>query len=769
MKLSFKDFSIRKKLILMMVFTSGLAIFVATAGLMFEERQAQFEHKQMDVQMSARMIAYNIGAALVFHDDNSAHELLQALQTDPDILAANLFDQEGKLFSSYRKEQTSSQPATAVADDDTFEVIQPITLGDEAIGHLQIVAGKEGVQLAITKHASIIFSIAFISLLFSVVVALWVQRFISRPVTRIANKMQRVTAGEDYSLRVDWHSNDELGELAKNFNAMLAQVEIRDVQLARQHEVLELKVQERTEQIRDGIEKLQRAEHSLNQIMQAMSQTGEAVLILNPQGDVEYLNDSCMALSGHSEQELRQTPGLLFNRKKLDEVWSKVVLGDNWKQEVTCSKKDGSKYFCLMSLSPITDDFGRVEQVVVILRDLSDREALEDQLRQSQKMESVGVLVGGIAHDFNNLLAGIVGNLELAKIDADNPEVAKVWLDQIEAISFRASETIAKLLAFARKNTVQMEITQLSVFLGDLNHLAKLGVSKAVELNIDCGDDDIWVNADTHQLQQVILNLLNNAAYAVEMHEMNTQPRVELSITKEVPNQLLRKRFPSLRKEEYAVIRVSDNGMGISQEHINRIFEPFFTTKPEGEGTGLGLSMAYGMTQRHGGAMDVESRHGKGTDFFMYLPMVEAHENHQLKAKESASEAIKGNGELVLLADDEELIRDFAANALKRLGYNVLVAQDGVEAMSLFQKNHREIDMVVLDLVMPQQGGIATAQQIQQLAPELPIMFVSGYDLNSSMDSMENFKDYTVLQKPYRLYDFASALQTHLVRGEGVR
>ncbi len=759
----FRNFSMRNKLLFMMVCTSGIAIFIATIGFMYNERVFHETAKRQDVKTSAQMIAYNIGASLVFNDRTSAKELLSSLRSDPDIIDAKLYDRNDLLFASYSQEGFNDDLLTEKRDIlDTFEINQTVILDQIKVGRVQLTVSEAGIQHAIKENIGVILVLALISILTSLLFAFWMQRLISGPILKVTDKMRLVTKEQDYAQRVDWQSSDELGLLADNFNLMLEQVELRDDKLARHQEILEKTVDERTQQLKAGIEELQKAEDSLNQIMQAMRQTGEAVLILNTNGKVDFINPVYLELTGYSREELEADPLVLLRLENIEEIWSKVLLGDSWKEEFECSKKDGSNFPCLLSLSPITNSSGETNQVVVILRDYSDREALEGQLRQSQKMEAVGVLVGGIAHDFNNLLAGIIGNVELAQLDIDNPEAAKKWLAKIESISFKAAETIAKLLAFARKDTVNMEAVSLTASLNEVEHLVRIGVPERIELKFDAGTHDSWVSADNHQLHQMLLNLINNGVYAVDRKGGDEPPLVEVSITQTVPDSKLRSRFSTLRKEKYARISVRDNGAGIAKVHLNKVFEPFFTTKPEGEGTGLGLSMAYGMAQSHGGAMYVKSKCGVGSEFIILLPLVTAPMKALDHVVTLAPAEFRGRGELVLIADDEALVRDSASSILLRLGYRVLVASDGIEAVELFKDYREQIHIVILDLVMPHQGGAMTAQQIKQHAPDIPVLFVSGYDLNSSRDEFDGLQDYTLLKKPYRLNELGKVLRSHL-------
>jgi len=379
---------------------------------------------------------------------------------------------------------------------------------------------------------------------------------------------------------------------------------------------------------------------------------------------------------------------------------------------------------------------------------------MERQFNQAQKMEAIGTLVGGIAHDFNNTLAGIVGNLYLAKQGATTlPDVVEK-LDRIEVLSLRSSETVKNLLAFAHKTHLETAPVGLGSFIKEAIKLNRVSVPESVNLTYHVSDEDLTVNGDVTQLHQVLLNLINNAFHATEgMAEQNISVSVERFNADE---QFLQKH--AVASGHFARIAVSDNGRGIAADVIEHIFEPFFTTKEVGKGTGLGLAMVYGSIKSQHGIIEVESEPGCGATFNVFLPLIENEEGVDFA---SSDDPVQGQGESILLADDEEGLLVATCEVLESLGYRVFSAADGQQAVSLYREKREEIDLVILDVVMPRLGGIMAAQQIREIDPAARVVFVTGYDEKSFSGGGEELH-HPVIHKPYAIEELSLLIRQQL-------
>ncbi|MDX8412017.1 MAG: PAS domain S-box protein [Mariprofundaceae bacterium] len=491
-------------------------------------------------------------------------------------------------------------------------------------------------------------------------------------------------------------------------------------------------------------------EEKLHKLSMAVEQAGESVVITNADGYIEYVNPAFTEITGYTVDEvIGKTPAVLKSGKQdanfYREFWNTISGGHVWHGTLIDKRKNGSFYPALLSVSPIINDTGVITHYIGIQQDMTERSMLEEKFQQAQKMEAIGTLVGGLAHDFNNLLAGMMGNLYLAKCKAEAlPEVTS-RLKKVEELGFRGAALIAQLLTFARKGEVKMVDFPLVSFVKEAYKLAKMSVPENIDLQARFADKDLAVNGDPVQLQQVIMNLLNNARDAVAGAQ---SPRIMLELSRFEADDAFSSAHTEVSATSFAHIRVSDNGTGISEEYLDKVFEPYFTTKETGKGTGLGLAMAYGAVRMHGGIFSVESEPGQGAAFHVYLPLIERSSTD--KPSVAAEEVMPGRGETILLADDEEHVRQSCCDVLKDIGYEVVAAHDGEQAMRIFSAYKKKIDLLILDVVMPKLGGIDVARMIRQIEPRIPIVYVTGYSKGGTT-GVKNEPYSNVLIKPFHV------------------
>ncbi|MDQ6967652.1 MAG: ATP-binding protein [Mariprofundaceae bacterium] len=496
----------------------------------------------------------------------------------------------------------------------------------------------------------------------------------------------------------------------------------------------------------------------IRKLSSALAQAGESIMITDRAGVIEYVNQAFTTITGFSREEaLGQTPRMLKSGLQDDvfyeKLWKKISCGEVWDSKIVDRKKDGSFYPAMLMISPIFDEQREIIGFIGIQQDLSAYEDLEAKFIQAQKMEAIGTLVGGIAHDFNNSLAGITGNLYLVQRDLEDRPKALKRLKRVEVLSFRAAGIIQQLLTFARKSIVSMNPMVISLFLKETIKIHKVTLPENIQLIVDIKKSDMNVKADINQLQQVIVNLINNARDAVcEAPE----PSITIKLEHFLADSSFSEKHAVGISSEFACISIIDNGEGIQEKDLEHIFEPFFTTKDVGKGTGLGLAMAYGAIGLHKGVIDVESNTDTGTCFRIYLPVLKAAEGKTILDDDALH--VQGNGEFILLVDDEETIVDVGKDVLEALNYQVLVGRNGYEAIEMYKTHGDKIKLIVMDIVMPRLGGVDAASAIHEINPEAEIIFSSGYDRSQTLMNQKLPEHCLFISKPFTISALSSAI-----------
>jgi len=420
---------------------------------------------------------------------------------------------------------------------------------------------------------------------------------------------------------------------------------------------------------------------------------------------------------------------------------------------------DKERRVCLY-LSPVERAEGESEAAIAYAIDMTEQRTLEMQIAQSQKMQAIGQLAGGIAHDFNNMLTAIIGFSDFLLMNHRPTDPAFQDIMNIKQNANRAAGLVRQLLAFSRQQTLRPERMQLGDVLSELSILLGRLLGENIELKLE-SCSDIWpVKADLHQFEQVIINLAVNARDAMPnggklvIRTANVTERESLALGQH--------RMPP---GEYVLIEVSDTGTGMAPEVMQKIFEPFFSTKEVGRGTGLGLSTVYGIVKQTGGYIFAESELGQGTVMHVYLPRyVEvAGEAEPVRApvRREPPKDLTGRG-TVLLVEDEDAVRSFAARALGQRGYRVLEATTGTEALEVFNSHNGDVDLVISDVVMPEMDGPTLMKHLRSERPDVKIIFISGYAEDAFRRNLSDKEDFMFLQKPFDLKELAAAVKAAL-------
>ena len=392
---------------------------------------------------------------------------------------------------------------------------------------------------------------------------------------------------------------------------------------------------------------------------------------------------------------------------------------------------------------------------VLYLLDVSEQKALETKFAQSQKMQAVGQLAGGVAHDFNNLLTVIIGNCEflLMRHQAGDPSFKEI--NEVHQNALRAAALVSQLLAFSRKQTMQPKTLALGDVVGELAQMLRRLVGEGISLKLE-REPDLWpVHADEAQLGNAIINLVVNARDAMPSGGTVTIRTANQTVTAATPLGTA-----IMPPGDYVRIEVADTGTGMSKEIQSKIFDPFFTTKPVGQGTGLGLATVYGIVKQSGGFITVDSAPGRGTSFNIYLPRrrIEASDSAPSEPVFATTRDVTGQ-DTILLVEDEEAVRSFAARALRMRGYHVLEAGGGEEALEIVKNDNNTIALIITDVVMPNMDGPTMVRHVKAIKPDLAVIFMSGYAEEAFRRNDQNSEDIHFLPKPFGLKQLAAKVK----------
>jgi PAS domain S-box-containing protein len=426
-------------------------------------------------------------------------------------------------------------------------------------------------------------------------------------------------------------------------------------------------------------------------------------------------------------------------------------------------RADGSVFYAQLNSIRMDADDGKtliccaISDITERKRAETERQKLEELLRQAHKMEAVGQLAGGVAHDFNNLLYVIRGNIEMIRDDVFENNSLRYQADEILKAVERAVTLIRQLLLFSRREAMQMKPIDLNILIDNLLKMIRRLIGEDILLNFRPGSDLKSVNADVGQMEQVIVNLCVNARDA--MSDGGT-------ITIETGNALIDADFCKehgwAREGAFVCLTISDTGCGIPQELQERVFEPFFTTKEVGKGTGLGLAAVYGIVCSHEGMIHLHSEPGKaGTTFRIYLPAIDESVLSDAEAEKESKEISEYN-RLILLAEDEEPLRNMLIKILTRSGYRVLSAADGQEAVRMFNEVPQQIDLALLDMVMPFLNGQKVCDHIRSIRPELPVIFMTGYNRDMLNRKLMLQKQCRIIYKPCNISELLKKIRLAL-------
>jgi len=486
-----------------------------------------------------------------------------------------------------------------------------------------------------------------------------------------------------------------------------------------------------------------KAEDRLVVLNQAIEALPVGVTISDLEGKILYSNPFEAETHGYTVDELIGGNARIFSP---EENWRPINSEELssievWKRETVNIKKSGEVFpVYLISLAVRTSD-GKPIGIVTACEDLTERQKLEDQLRQAQKMEAVGTLAGGIAHDFNNILNVIIGFGTMVMDRMGDDPLSKEQMNEVLIAAERAATLTKRLLIFTRKQVVEVKPVKVNELILGLQKMLVRIIKESIDFTLHLADSPMMILADAGQIEQVLINLVSNARDA-----MMEGGRLTIGTgIKELDEEYVAA-YGYGKPGRYALITVADTGQGMDEETKKKIFEPFFTTKGIGDGTGLGLAISYGIIKQHNGYIRVYSELGKGTEFKIYLPLIE--DSAVLGKKTEATVSAKGGNETILVAEDDASLRKLSRIVLESYGYTVITAEDGEDAITKFMENRERISLALIDMIMPKKNGKEVVEVIRQVSPRTKILFASGYTMDIIMTKELTESGFDFILKP---------------------
>ncbi|MEH0022807.1 MAG: cache domain-containing protein [Desulfobacter sp.] len=598
-----------------------------------------------------------------------------------------------------------------------------------------------------------------VDILFSLLIFTGLTYLVSKSATRPLEQLTRTletSSQGDYSIRMAHTGTDELGQLGHHFNAFMNRLE-------GYHDQLNREIQKTVETQAALVENELKLRGLFNQSFQF-------TFILSPYGILEEVNKSALKFAGCTEAEVLyqpywDTPWWRHDKTCRDQIKSAVqksLKGELVRLETTHVTGNGQVRDIDMSVKPILNNSKQVEFIVTEGRDITElkqgekeRHRLAIQLEKSQKMEAIGTLAGGIAHDFNNILSSIFGYAQLAEMTLDTPQKSQKHLSQIVKGAQRASGLVQQILTFSRQTEYKKQPLKIHLVVKEALKLLRSSIPTTIEIRTRVNTRDM-VNADPTQMHQVIMNLCTNAYHS--MIENGGTLTVSLDTVDHIDHDRLME--DAKQPGPYLRLVVKDTGHGMDKAVLEKAFDPYFTTKEVGRGTGFGLALVHAIVDEHSGLIHVESEPGKGSCFYIYLPV--APEEKPMPSGRQKSGSPGGGTETIMVVDDEPGIRDFTKEFLENFGYTVCCYENGELALEAFTQESNRFDLVITDMTMPFMTGVTLARHILRERKDLPIILCTGYSENISKKEAKEIGIRKYLQKPLQNRQLLSIIRQTL-------
>lgn len=740
--------TIRSKLRLGMLITavSGLVVasLVSTVYMVFDYERDVIEN----LQIHARRTGDSCIPGLQTNNEDDLQKVLSGLTYIPNFESCAVYSAAGLPVAEFVAREGAQRtlqmdlkdPVNYNVRQNFLIVNEPVLTSDRMyVGTVSITCNLDTLYNTLWNGLKSILVATGIATVVAYFVSWGFQKMISKPLESLSDMARIIAQTADFSLRATVNSTDEIGRLAVDFNHMISEVQTRDQELLSNE----------------------------NRFRALVDQAVDSIYLIQENGAVVDCNPMACTSLGYRKKELLEksfvdlVPEL--NLEEFIDLSQRAVAGDHPMLETSQRSCRGKEIPMEIKLGAI--ELKGEQLLIAYCRDHTERVKVETQLkeseerlRQAKKMESIGQLAGGVAHDFNNMLAGIIGSAELLRRPERREGQHRKYVDLILSTAGRAADLTEKLLAFSRKGKVLTQVFDLHAVVRDAVAILGRSIDRRIVIYEECHARHPLVMGDPAQLQSAILNLGINARDAMEGEGQLIFRSCNLTMS----NAACAESVFDILPGEYVSLEIQDTGCGIDPDLLQKIFEPFFTTKGVGEGTGMGLAAVYGTVKDHRGSIEVESRQGMGATFRISLPVTDAAALSTEVVVENPDAMLEGR--CVLLVDDEDPLRILGREFLEQLGCEVFTAADGMEALVAYKEFGERIDLVILDMVMPNMNGESCFYELRRLDPDVQVMFVSGFTKSADNPVLKEPNVVDFLKKPFREQAFQETVSAALTK-----
>ncbi len=744
---AFSSLGLRMRLLVVVALVlAGMTAMISTY-FPARARASSYAALVREASTVGRVAAHSIAPALLFGDRTDAESVLEGLRETAGVAYLIVVASDGTSFAAAGIAEPYSEPGI-------HRLSTPIVHAGKTLGRVDVGVALSGLEAEVKRIRNSIWAFSAALFLLATGVTVGLGTMVIRPLAGMIATAQRISRGE-HDERVPVRSSDETGRLAQAMNLMLDDLQAARRELELLNRDLEKRVDVRTEELAGEVAERKRGQEALQRSNErfelAASAVDGAIYDWSMEGNVLSWSDGLTRVFGYRPAE----------NLDLTKWWSSHVHPEDLervRRQHEATLADSSDFLCEYRLAHhdgrylnvldrgrlVADSSGRPVRMVGVVENITELRQLEEQFLHSQRMEAVGRLAGGVAHDFNNLLTTILGYSEIlqATMEPSDPRLADVA--EIRKSGERAAGLTQQLLAFSRKQRTTPRLLDIGSVLTDLERMLRRLIGEDILLETAIPPERLQVMADRSQLDQVLINVAVNARDA-----MPRGGRLAISADRvELDDSFVRVHLGS-KPGPHVLVEILDNGMGMPQDVLARVFEPFFTTKEVGKGTGLGMSIVYGIISQWGGYVSVESAPEKGTIVRLYLPVALG----EPEPAASAAPSVNRGTERVLVVEDEASLRALLRTHLAKNGYEVIEARDGEQALQVAGAVAGSIDLVLTDLVMPNMGGREMADCLRRRQPDLRVLFMSGYSEDRTRDYAELAASEQFLSKPFALQD----------------